>query len=167
MTKYTISHDKLTLERDKQKVIIRRVKRGNLKNFLEKHEELLKNIVENNFAWGEILENEIAYQDFVDFCKLIPVDNSEEGFDFRLIEDDYEFLNLFFVSTSWNSEKDEFENIENREAFKYSLISKLMGIDNAQRLGKIYIDHMTERQTVAIQEEKTRLEALKKAGLNV
>lgn len=81
-----------------QTLVLRRVKRSNLKEFITAMEELITEYLYHNASAGTVVSDERAWNLVVQAASYIPVDGQKEpGLDVSLIEDDYDTLTeLFF-----------------------------------------------------------------------
>jgi hypothetical protein len=136
-------------------IIISRVKRKDLKVFIQLTGTILEDFMFYNASVGSFLSNEPSYKLLQQVSKLIPT-TSGEPLPLEDIEDDYDLLVRLFVSEAWNGK--EFENLS--EGFKPSILAKLNQIDYSSQVGKALVV-ATQKREVAHPEIQTLLEAEK------
>lgn len=145
-TNYSTYSDRIELTVNDKTLFIRRVKRARLKEFIEHYDNVLYYTLKHGAAYGEMFIEDNIYQSFVDLCKMIPVDGVDTGLDFSLIEEEYEFLNKFFVSESWHENDFGFTDTDTANDIKYSTLCKFLRINHTERVGKSQTRLREERE---------------------
>ena len=127
---------KVTANEDKE-ITIRRIPRSNLAKFSERYELVIEKLLEVNGAMGSFLADNRNYNNLKELCKLIPIDEEPKTLQLEEIEENYALLTLLFFTTSFDHEEFKFQNLDNEEPFKPSLISKFNFVEYEELVGKM------------------------------
>jgi hypothetical protein len=124
---------------EEKELTIRRIPRVNLAKFSERYELVIEKLLEVNGAMGSFLADNKNYTNLKELCKLIPIDEEPKTLQLEEIEENYALLTLLFFTTSFDYEEFKFDNLENDEGFKPSLISKFNFVEYEELVGKMAI----------------------------
>lgn len=155
---YQLFSDRIELTINDALLFVRRVKRAKLKEFIEHYDHVLYLILKSNLQYGELFIEDANYQAFIDLFKMLPVDGKDTGLEFTLIEEEYEFLNKFLVSASWNEEDYGFTDRNKDDDAKYPLLCQFLRIGYTERVGKIQEKILQETKETPKRQSKTKAE---------
>lgn len=143
---------------------IRRIPRVNLAKFSERYEQVIEKLLEVNGAMGSFMSDNKNYNNLKELCKLIPIDEEPKTLSLELIEENYALLTLLFFTTSFDHEEFKFENLDNDEPFKPSLISKFNFVEYEELVGKMAVKVKVKKmkEQMVIQEEINQMLETKK-----
>ena len=132
----------LVLSFGDKELSLKRVVRKDLSSFLTKYEELLEELIRNNFAIGEYLVPDKNYNKLKALLALIPVEGRTENLKLEELEEEHDLLLTLLIASNWDSEEKEVTG----NSIEKPYIAKFLSFDFGTRLEDSAVKVNTEKQ---------------------
>ena len=143
-------------------LIIKRVRRSDLNNFLKLQRALLEEFVYHNGAAGATVADNKSWGLIEKIAKITPLIPMGFLSDYlELLEENLEVVNSLFFSSSWNPEDGSFEYDEETKSYKPSLLYQLNDLDYTGDVKKVLRNAQMRIQKEEQAEQQKLLEQIR------
>lgn len=142
-------------------ILVKRVKRSDLNNFLKLNRALLEEFVFYNGSAGTAIADNKVWDLIKKISKIVPLIPTGYLSDhLDLLEENLNIINSLFFSASWDLETGEFSFDEDTQGYKASLLYQLNDLDYQGDVKKGVRNAQVRIQKEEEMEQKRMMEAL-------
>jgi hypothetical protein len=157
-----LKNNTLVIDLAEKQIILKRVVRKNLTNFLNIYSEVLEEVIRLNFGVGEYLSDDKNYNKLKKLLALFPVEGQDTGFNIEEVEEEHDLLIQLLIASNWDVDKKELES--GGQLVDRPYFARFLALDFDTRIQDISVKLSEEKGKKALEyaKQKMALEEMQK-----